>query len=79
MSRLTRDGTTESVSLETKLSGNRDREKNIFPVKLTISRIANHNLVDPCSPESADYLYIHSTPKWACEKRGAHQLVHGDA
>ena len=39
---MTRDGTTEHVSRETKFSGpNRDREIFIFPVQLTTSRISN--------------------------------------
>ena len=41
MSRLTRDGTAEP-SRETKFSGaNEDREKNIFLVQLTTSRMGN--------------------------------------
>ena len=41
MSRLTRDGTAEFVSRETKSSGaNGDREKFILPVQLTTTRIA---------------------------------------
>ena len=42
MSRLTRDGTAELVSCETKFSGaNAYREIFIFPVQLTMSRISN--------------------------------------
>ena len=42
MNRLTRDGTAEPVSRETKLSGaNGDREILLFPVQLTTSRIGN--------------------------------------
>ena len=41
MSRLTRDGTAEPVSRDQLSGGNGDREKNIFLVQLTTSRIGN--------------------------------------
>ena len=42
MSRLTRDGTAEPVSRETRFSGaNADREILVFLVQLTTSRINN--------------------------------------
>ena len=42
MSRLTRDGTAENPSRETRFSGaNGDREMFIFPVQLTTSRVGN--------------------------------------
>ena len=41
MIRLTRDGTAEPVSREQILRANGDREKIIFPVQLTTSRIGN--------------------------------------
>ena len=41
MSRLTRDGTAESVSREQIVSRERDREILIFPIQLTTSRIGN--------------------------------------
>ena len=41
MSRLTRDGTAEPVSRDQILKRERDREKFIFPVQLTTSRIGN--------------------------------------
>ena len=42
MSRLTRDGTAENPSRETRFSGaNGDREMFIFPVQLTTGRIGN--------------------------------------
>ena len=65
MSRLTRDGTAEPVSLETKFSGVNERgpegKKNVpFPcyVQLTLSRIGNHYPVDPYSAEN--YGHTHS-------------------
>ena len=41
MSRLTRDGTAESVSRDKFSSANGDREKNVFPVQLITSRVGN--------------------------------------
>ena len=42
MNELTRDGTAEAVSCETKFSGaNGDVEMFIFPVQLTTNRIGN--------------------------------------
>ena len=42
MNRLTRDGTAEPVSQQDQILGvNRDREKFIFPVQLTTSRIGS--------------------------------------
>ena len=59
MSELTRDGTAEPVSRETKFSGaNGDRE-HIFPIQLTASRIVNHTrLICSILCSSADHACI---------------------
>ena len=41
MSRLTRDGTAETVSRDQFSRANRDREIFVYPVQLTTSRIGN--------------------------------------
>ena len=41
MSRLTRDGTAETVSRDQSSRANRDREIFVYPVQLTTSRIGN--------------------------------------
>ena len=68
MSRLTRDGTVKSVC-DTKFPGaNGDREKFIFPVQLTTSRIGNlarlihddHTYIAYIHKYINIYIYIHT-------------------
>ena len=65
MSRLTRDGTAENPSRETKFSdgANGDRGKLIFSVQLATSRIGNLTQLIHTLAICDDHLYIHTAER----------------